>query len=321
MANIVVTGGAGFIGSIIVKELVSKGHSVTVLDNLSKGKSKNLDGVPVTFVQVDLCDAEKTRDILDSAEYCFHFAAKIGGIGYFHKYPAEILRDNTLMLSNMLDAAVASKSLARFVYISSSMVFENATRFPSREEDVLSSPPPFSHYGFSKLVGEYYCRAYHEQYGLGYTIFRPFNAYGPGEIPEDEVGIAHVIPDFIKKVAFDRQYPVEVLGDGSQVRAYTYVEDLARGIVSLGFDRRTLNGDYNIANPNTFTVQELLERVWRLCGPTGKVLAVRNVKGFRDDVKRRVPSVDKALALGWKPSVDLDEGLKRTFEWIAAQRR
>lgn len=319
MANVVVTGGAGFIGSRVVSNLLKGGHEVTVVDNLSKGDIHNIDVDKVKLVKADLCDASQTRGVLDDAEYCFHFAAKIGGIGYFHKYPAEILRDNSLMLINILDAFRASKAMKKVVYISSSMVFESTNKFPSKEEDVFTSPPPFSHYGFSKLVGEYLCRSYQEQYGLKYSVFRPFNAYGPGEVPENEVGIAHVIPDLIKKVKYDAQYPVKVLGSGQQVRAYTYVEDLGAAVAKYTFDPRTDNNDYNVADPHAYTVMELLEKIWKMCGPTDKPLKVEHEKPFRDDVQKRIPSAEKLMALGWKPTVNIDDGLVKTYEWIDAR--
>ncbi len=320
MANVLVTGGAGFIGSAVVNELLKAGHDVTVVDNLSKGAQTNLDMKKVTFKRADLCDASQVSSLLADQEYCFHFAARIGGIGYFHKYPAEILRDNTLMYSNLLDEALRSKSFRKMIYISSSMVFERTDHFPSNEEDVWSSPPPISHYGFSKLVGEYYSAAYHDQYGLSYSVFRPFNAYGPGESPDNEPGIAHVIPDLIKKIYFDKQYPVEIFGDGNQVRSYTYVTDLAEAVASLSFDKRTDNAAYNVANPQPVTVLELLDKIWKLCGPAGKPLKIAHLKPFKDDVRRRIPSADKVFSLGWRPKVNLDEGLKRTFEWIKAKQ-
>lgn len=319
MAKVLVTGGAGFIGSRVVAKLVRDRHEVTVADNLSKGQVKNIDLDKVELARIDLCDATTTANVLDGFEYCFHFAAKIGGIGYFHKYPAEIIRDNTLMFSNLLDSARKSKSFRKMIYLSSSMVFERTSSFPSKEEDIFTSPPPITHYGFSKLIGEYYCTAFKEQYGMKYTIFRPFNAYGPGEVPENEVGIAHVIPDVIKKVYYDKQYPLELLGDGSQVRAYTYVEDLADAIGTLAFDKRTDNNDFNVANARPYTVMELAQKIWKMCGD-GRPLKTKHLPVFRDDVKKRVPSTKKIEALGWKAKVEMEEGLEKTFAWIKANR-
>ncbi|MBI5223429.1 NAD-dependent epimerase/dehydratase family protein [Candidatus Micrarchaeota archaeon] len=321
MSNVLVTGGAGFIGSNVVRQLVEAGHDVTVADNLSKGEITNLDFKKVKFKQVDLCDAKAVAGLLTDVEYCFHFAARIGGIGYFHKYPAEILRDNTLMYSNLLDEARKARAFEKMIYISSSMVFERTEKFPSREEDIFTAPPPISHYGFSKLVGEYYSTAFHDQYGMKYTTFRPFNAYGPGEVPHNEPGMAHVIPDLIKKVYYDKQDPVEIFGAGTQVRAYTYVTDLANAVATLSFDKRTDNNDYNVAHPDALSVMDLLERIWKMCGPSGKPLRTKSVKAYKDDVQKRIPSVDKVLALGWKPKVSIDQGLTNTFEWIKAKHK
>jgi nucleoside-diphosphate-sugar epimerase len=218
------------------------------------------------------------------------------------------------MLSNLLDEGRRA-DLKKMVYISSSMVFERTKKFPSKEEDIFTSPPPITHYGFSKLIGEYYCTAYKEQYGMKYAIFRPFNAFGPGEVPENEVGIAHVIPDLIKKIYFDKQYPIQILGKGNQVRAYTYVTDIGEAVAQLGMDGRTDNNDYNVANPEALTVLDLLGRIWAL-EQHEKPLKVKKLPSFRDDVQRRIPSAEKIMALGWKPKVTLDEGLRRTYEWI-----
>ncbi len=320
MAKILVTGGAGFIGSAVVRRLLALGHSVRVADNLSKGQVSNIDASKVEFLQLDLLQPQDAAKSLDGMEYCFHFAAKIGGIGYFNKYPAEILRDNTLMLSNMLDAARNSKTFKKIIYISSSMVFERTVNFPSSEADIFTSPPPITHYGFSKLVGEYYCRAYNDQYGLKYSIFRPFNAYGPGEIPENEVGIAHVIPDLIKKMYIDKQYPIELLGDGHQVRAYTFVSDLADAISTCGLDAKSDNQDFNVADPAAITVRELAQKIWDVKNKD-KPLKFTHAAPFKDDVQKRIPDTKKLeTTFGWKPKVHIDEGLALTMDWIMKKK-
>lgn len=320
MPKVLVTGGAGFIGSYIVAELLRRGEEIRVADDLSKGQVKNIDLEKVEFIQADLTDAVQARQAMEGIEYCFHFAAKIGGIGYFHKYPVESLRDNTLMLLNILDAVRKENRFKKFIYISSSMVFERATNFPSKEEDVFLCPPPVTHYGFSKLAGEYLCTAYQKQNRLKYTIFRPFNAYGPGEMPGDEAGIAHVIPDLITKMLMNKQYPVEILGDGNQLRAYTYITDLSEAIVNFGLDDRSDNDTFNVANPRTYTVKELAQKIWEIGGEQ-RELKFKHLPSFEDDVRKRVPDVTKLMKrFNWRPKVELEEGLKETVKWFLKEK-
>jgi UDP-glucose 4-epimerase len=308
---ILVTGGAGFIGSAVVRRLLADGRRVRVADDLSKG---HLDRVPdgCEYVQVDLTDEGSARAAFTDVDLCFHLAAKIGGIGYFHRHPAEILDENNLMLSAVFRAA--TEAGARVVYVSSSMVFERATQFPTPEDAVDRFPPPFSAYGFSKLIGEWYCRAFHQQFGTAYSIVRPFNAYGPGELPEDEPGLAHVIPDLVKKI-LGGQSPIEIFGDGEQVRSFTYVDDVADAIVTIGTHPKGIGEDFNIGTGVETSVTDLLTQLWAACGREGRPSVVHQ-DALPVDVRRRVPDVTKIRdLLGWSSHVPLSEGLRRTVEW------
>jgi len=312
---VLVTGGAGFIGHRLVAKLLRLGANVTVVDDLSKGNKRNIEPYlnQIRFLQTDLLNPVVAKDCLKDHKVCFHLAAKIGGIGYFHKTPATSLRDNSMMNFNLWDAAIGTD--IKMVCLSSSMVFERTNTFPTSESAIETSPPPMSGYGFSKLVAEYIARTYHEEFGVKYVIVRPFNAYGPGEIPGEYVGYAHVIPDLIKKT-LTGQYPLEILGSGKQTRSYTYVDDVADAMLYV--TERTENDDFNIGTGVETTVAELAERIWKLCGRE-EPLKFKHTPSMRYDVQRRVPDISKIMRMGWRPKISLDEGLKQTVGWARSE--
>lgn len=313
--RIVVTGGCGFIGSEVVDKLLEKAYAVRVVDNLSKPESAVKEGYE--FIKGDLTDKDVANRAFEGMDICINLAAKIGGIGYFHKYPATILSENNKIYSATFEAAVKN-NLERMVYISSSMVFESATEFPSKEEDVKKIPPPISSYGFSKLTGEFYCHSFWDEYKLPYSICRPFNAYGVNEFPGEEVGYAHVIPDLIKKI-LKGQYPLELLGDGQQVRCFTHISDLAEGVIQVMGNEKAINEDFNIADPRPLRMIELAEILWKLCGKK-EPLKIKYVKGFTYDIKKRLPDTEKIQRIvGWQPKIKLEDGLEEVVEWIRGQ--
>ena len=311
---ILVTGGCGFIGREVVGQLVARGHRVRVVDNLSKPSSA--PPPDCEFVRADLTDPAAAHAAFAGARACVNLAALIGGIGYFHKLPASILSDNNRIYSSTFEAAVAHR-LERMLFVSSSMVFESAERFPSREEDLRVIPPPLTAYGFSKLIGEWYCRAFRDQHGLRYTIIRPFNAIGPEEAAGDAVGDAHVIPDLVKKIRAG-QHPVELLGDGRQTRCFTHVRDIARGIVLALESERAVDEDFNLGASAEITMLELAQRIFALCVPD-KPFQASFVQGFPGDVRRRVPDGGKARrVLGWEPAIGFDAALREVVGAPAA---
>jgi nucleoside-diphosphate-sugar epimerase len=319
MKRVLITGGAGFIGSAVVNQLKSRDkYKIRIADNLSKESSraikKSNEVRGIEFYKVDLTDEREALKVMQGCEYVIHLAAKIGGIGYFQKYPATIISENNKINSSVFNAAVKN-NVERIVYVSSSMVFESAKRFPSKEEDVCKIPPPKTAYGFSKLSGEYYCRAYNQEFGLNYTIIRPFNAYGINEYPGEEIGYAHVIPDLVKKI-LQEQYPLELLGDGKQIRCFTHVSDVANGIITAMEKKAGKNEDFNISGEEKIRMIDLAKRLWKLCN-VKKPFKVKFVPGFEYDIKKRIPSVEKAKKLlGWEARVKLDDGLKEVVEWL-----
>ncbi|MBI3103888.1 NAD-dependent epimerase/dehydratase family protein [Candidatus Daviesbacteria bacterium] len=319
--RILVTGGAGFIGSEVVNQLLEKGYFVRVADDLSKKEANPPAGGSgdCEFLRVDLTDKKKALKAMEGMDYCIHLAAKIGGIGYFHKYPATILSENNKMYSSIFEAAVFKK-IKRIIYLSSSMVFESTNTFPSKEQDIVRIPPPVSAYGFSKLVGEWYCRAFYDEYNLAYTIIRPFNAYGINESPGEEVGYAHVIPDLIKKILAG-QYPLQLLGDGNQTRCFTHVSDIAKGIILAMESKKGVNEDFNIGSEKELKMIDLAKLLWKLCR-MDKPFKVKFVPGFKYDIRKRVPSSKKAKKiLGWKEYKKLSGELPKVIEWIKMQHK
>jgi len=256
-------------------------------------------------------------------------AAMIGGITYFHEFAYDLLAENERICAATFDAALSAFRLGRLqkiLVISSSMVFESATIFPTPEGAELKSPPPLSTYGFQKLATEYFARGAKEQYGLPYTIVRPFNCVGVGErraLSDHEVtsgnvklAMSHVVPDLCQKVLKD-QDPLHILGDGRQVRHYTYGGDLARGIRLAMESERALNDDFNLSTARSTTVHELAELVWRKVHGTGRPLRLVSDPPYEHDVQMRVPDVRKAKeVLGFEATTSLESMLDEVIPWI-----
>jgi nucleoside-diphosphate-sugar epimerase len=196
------------------------------------------------------------------------------------------------------------------------MVFERATEFPTTEAHLPDCPTPRSAYGFSKLTGEVYARAAHAEHGLPFTICRPFNAYGPGELPDPEPGIAHMVPDLIEKVLAG-QRPLEIFGSGEQTRTLTHIDDIADGVVTAMSSPKGLNEDFNISASRELTVAETARIIWEACGEDPKGLRLEHLPTFEVDVPRRWPSVEKAKRLlGWEARIGVEQGIASTVQWL-----
>jgi UDP-glucose 4-epimerase len=329
--KVLVTGSSGFIGGYVVEELIRRGYSVVGVDNHSKyGRvAKSYDADP-NYTLVD-ADARETALIAELLAECDHFiagAAMIGGISYFHTYAYDLLATNERIIASSCDAAIEafqSGRLEKVTYLSSSMVFESATTWPSKEGQERTIPPPLSSYGFQKLAVEYFALAAHQQYGLPFTILRPFNCVGVGEMRargDHEVlsgnvklAMSHVVPDLIQKIV-KGQDPLHLLGDGSQVRHYTYGGDLARGIVTAMEHPNAVNTDFNLSTAESTTVVELAEKIWRRLRPGTEFRFVTD-EPFLHDVQKRVPDVSKAReVLGFEATTTLDQMLDNVVPWV-----
>jgi UDP-glucose 4-epimerase len=332
MQQVVVTGSAGFIGGYLVEELLHRGYNVVGVDNFSKyGRvRKSYDDHPnYRLVEGDARDTELMTTLLTDCDHFVAGAAMIGGISYFHTYAYDLLATNERIISACCDAAIAAHrtgQLAKVTYLSSSMVFESATSWPSYEGQERECPPPLSSYGFQKLAVEYFARAAYDQYRLPFTIVRPFNCVGIGEsraLGDEEImsgnvklAMSHVVPDLVQKV-LKGQDPLRVLGDGSQIRHYTYGGDLARGIADTLEHPGALNEDFNLSTAQSTTVLELASLIWEKINGPGVPLRVVHDEPFEYDVQRRVPSTEKAKRiLGFEATTSLSAMLDEVIPWI-----
>lgn len=332
--KVLVTGAAGFICGYLVQELLDAGHDVVGLDNFSKyGRVvKSYDDHPrYTFVEGDAKDVALLRELAVDADQVVGAAAMIGGISYFHEFAYDLLAENERILAATFDAAIdAFKTgrLERIVVLSSSMVYESANAFPTPEGAQLTSPPPISTYGFQKLASEYFAHGAWQQYRLPYTIVRPFNCVGVGErravLDADvmsgniKLALSHVVPDLIVKV-LRGQDPLHILGDGTQIRHYTYGGDLARGIRMAMESPAAVNNDFNLSTSVSTTVLELAELIWCKINRDRSIRVVHDPP-FEHDVQRRVPDVRKAKdVLGFEATTGLNAMLDEVIPWITAE--
>lgn len=332
--KVLVTGSAGFIGGYVVQELLDHGHEVVGIDNFSKyGKSeKSYDKHPeYRFVEGDAKDTGLLKDLLADCDQVLAGAAMIGGISYFHEFAYDLLAENERILASTFDAAISAfkdKRLRKINVMSSSMVFESTTVYPTPEGEQFRCPPPLSTYGFQKLACEYYAKGAWEQYRMPYTIIRPFNCIGIGEkralcdkvVLSGNVRLAmsHVVPDLVQKV-LKGQDPLHILGNGNQIRHYTYGGDLAEGIRLCIESDKARNEDFNLSTPVSTTVLELAESIWKKVN-TDKPFRYVSDDPFQYDVQKRVPSVEKAKRiLGFEAKTTISSALDEIIPWVKRQ--
>jgi UDP-glucose 4-epimerase len=315
LSRVLVTGGAGTIGAAVVRRLLRDADFEVRVSDQREAPQWMREGCEVHTG--DLRELDEARAAIAGCTQVIHLAAIVGGIANFHKLPYTLTEVNN-GLYNAIFRAALEEGIERFVYVSSSMVFERATVYPTPEDHLPDCPVPLSAYGFSKLTGEVYCRAAHDEHGLPFTICRPFNAYGPGEMPEDEPGIAHMVPDVIRKcLALAPGAALPIFGDGTHTRTLTHIDDIADGVVVAMASPAALNEDFNISASDERTVAELAEIIWRACGRDGDEFALEHLPSFQVDVVRRWPSVEKARRLlGWEAQIGIEEGIAQTVEWL-----
>ena len=329
--KVLVSGSAGFIGGYVVEELLRRGYAVRGIDNYSKygPVEKSYDNHPdYDFVEDDVRNVDVMKKLLSDCDHFIAGAALIGGISYFHAYAYDLLATNERIMASQCDAAIDARrygKLQKVTYLSSSMVFESTEHWPSKEGDERKIPPPLSSYGFQKLAVEYFAKAAWDQYQLPYTIIRPFNCVGIGEgralgdveIDSGNVKLAmsHVVPDIVQKVV-KGQDPLHILGEGNQIRHYTYGGDLATGIVECMSQEAAYNDDFNISTAESTSVRELAGVIWKKIKGDAPLTLVSD-PAYEYDVQKRVPDVQKAKdVLGFECTTSLDEMLDEVIPWV-----
>ena len=316
--RVLVAGSEGSLMQWTIKHLLAAGDEVIGADNFARyddyDHTRVVEPNRYEFVQADLTELDRVLELTEGVDLIVNAAALIYGVKGFHEYPGDILSNDVTIHRNVLEGAKAN-GVERVSYISSSMVYEQDDP-PHYEDDVWTATVPATDYGLSKVVGERLSEAFANQYGLDFTIWRPFNIITPFERSEAEAGMSHVFADFLRKILIEQQNPMEIFGSGEQIRCFTWIDEVAAAIAEHSNSAVTRNEAYNLANPEPVNMKQLARRIFQHGKERGIVsgekLAFDHVEIYDDDVNERLPSVEKAEdAFGWKPSVKLDEALDR----------
>ena len=306
----VVTGGAGFIGSELVRQLIAAGSPVVVIDNLVNGKRENLAGVHgrLTLLEYDIRDVSAYAPILREADVVYHLACL--GVRHSVHSPLDNHDVNATGTLQLLEASRAA-GVPKFVYVSSSEVYGTAQRVPMTEDHPAF---PSTVYGGSKLAGEAYARAYHRTYGFPTVVVRPFNTYGPRCHHEGDSG--EVIPKFMLRCLADR--PMVIFGDGTQTRDFTYVSDSARGIILAGTTAEAVGRTLNLGSGFELSINDLARTVAEITErPAAEVVHDEARPG---DVLRLYADMSQARSLlGYEPQVPLEQGLAMLLDWYRSR--
>jgi UDP-glucose 4-epimerase len=310
--RILVTGGAGFIGSHLVDTLIREGCFVRVIDNFVNGKMENLAphkaAGPFELIRGDITKRAAVANAMKDIDIVFHLACL--GVRHSLKYPFENHRVNAEGTLIVLQEARRAK-VKKFVYCSSSEVYGTAQVVPMRETHPTL---PCTVYGAGKLAGEAYARAFHRSHGFPTVIVRPFNTYGPRSHYEGDAG--ELIPKSIVRALNGR--PILVFGDGRQTRDFTYVEDTAEAIAESAKCDAMVGQTYNIGSRFEISIKEIAEKILKECG--NRSARIRYLRGRPGDVLRLFADANSFGRLAhWKPTVPLDEGLRRTIAWFRSR--
>lgn len=320
--RILITGGAGFIGSNLVDALMEQGHEVTVLDNLLVGKVSNierhLESEHFHFVNGSILDLATLERLVRQVDLIYHLAAVVG-VKYVVEDPLHAIVTNVRGTENVLE--LAFKYWAKTVVASSSEVYGKSAEVPlSEESDRLLGPTTVNRWSYSdaKAIDEYFALAYADR-GLPVSVIRYFNVYGPRLDPK---GYGSVIAKFIGQAL--RNAPLTVYDDGSQTRSFTYVDDAVQATIQAATGREAAGKVFNVGSNRETTINELAQKILQLTDSTSEVTHVPYSSAYGSDfeeTRRRVPDVRRAKeVLGFEPRTPFEDGLQRTVDWFRRER-
>lgn len=310
--KVLVTGGAGFIGSFVVEKLIKKGARLTVLDNLRSGKMNNLRKVKdkIKIIKGDIQDHAIAERTCRGQEVVMNLAAKVGGIEYNRMHQGTMLYHNLIIGSVMIEAARKAK-VKRFLVVSSACIYPCDAIVPTPESEGYKGEPEPTNggYGWGKRMAELLGKYYSEEFGMKVGIVRPYNCYGPRD--HFDPASSHVIPALIKRV-FDGENPLIVWGSGKQTRAFLYVEDLADGMIAA-IERYPVPDPVNLGTDEEVTIKELVKKIIKICNRNPKV--VFDTSKPDGSLRRNSDNRKAEDKLGFSAQVTLDKGLKKTVDW------
>lgn len=309
MSKILVTGGAGFLGSNIVKELVSQNNELVVFDNGFRQEFNNIEKIEdsISLIKGDISNKEDWKKIPKDVDYAYHLAA-INGTKFFYEIPDKVLKVNVEGTFNFVDW-LENSNVKRIFFTSSSEVYGFPKVFPTPESEDLSIPDPMNprfSYSSSKMLGEIIINNFTKKLGIDFSIGRIHNAYGP------QMGFEHVMPEFIKRCVLNESFTVQ--GDGTESRCFCYISDIVNAILTIMKSDKGKNEIFNIGNPQETSINELIKVLGKIHGSEIKPI---HQKFEKPGTKRRVPDISKLKELGYIPKVSLEEGLTKTYQWYA----
>lgn len=313
MQSVLVTGGAGFLGSHLCEKLLKDGYKVICLDNLLTGSKENIEQLlyihNFEFIGGDVCNFKflKSLSQLSDLNYIFHLASPASPVDY-QNYPEETLLANSMGTLNVLK--LAKRTGAKVLIASTSEVYGDPLEHPQKETYFgnVNSFGPRSCYDEGKRFGETATYVYIRKYDIDAKIIRIFNTYGPRMQKDD----GRVVSNFIMSALSGR--PIDIDGDGSQTRSFCYVDDLIEGIIKTMFTEGTRGEIFNLGNPDEFTIKELAQKIKEITGSNSEIIYSNKFR--ENDPMRRQPDIAKAKRiLDWEPKVNLEDGLRRTIEY------